>query len=306
MANLSLAAKWEGALYQIATTDPVGGGPNGVVNIPTKQLGNRTEWLKLIADEVVNARGTYANLLSRLDALIPLEAESQNAMAGALMEAIGEAGLANREMLKDRLLRRQNGIITLNNKGIISGCEVTKSTTASRNLSCATGSAFAQGKTFPFYGEANGASVPSNNGQTQMSCYAYLYQNSIGAIEFLTTALGQQPPSGSIPLYLVTVPAGDTEQNDPFLGSVTLSSVRRVEANFPTYYSTALYVNVSLRYPMPDSDYIIKIDVVSMDGSDIQRGLVYAGDRNVNGFKIFYNGVGDNLNIRWEISKPNL
>jgi hypothetical protein len=306
MANLALESKWEAAVYQIATTDPVGGGPNGVVNIPPKQLGNRTEWLKKIADEVINARGSYSNLLARLDALLPLEAEHQNAMAGAIMEALGEAGLANREMLKDRLVRRQNGVITLNNKGIISGCEVSKSTTANRNLSCAAGLAFAKGKIFPFYGESNGASVPSNNGQASMSCYAFLRQNSDNTIEFSTTALGEQAPSDSIPLYLVTVPAGNTEATDPYLGSVTLSSVRRMEANFPVYYSAALYVNVSLRYPMPDTDYTIKIDLVSMDGSDIQRGLVYVGDRNVNGFKVFYNSVGDNLAIRWEISKPNL
>jgi hypothetical protein len=306
MANLALESKWEAAVYQIATTDPVGGGHNGVVNTPPKQLGNRTEWLKKIADEVINARGSYSNLLARLDALLPLEADYQNAMAGAVMEALGAAGLANREMLKDRLVRRQNGVITLSNKGIISGCEVAKSTSANRNLSCAAGQAFAKGKIFPFYGESNGASVPSNNGQASMACYAFLRQNADNTIEFSTTALGEQPPSGSIPLYLVTVPAGNTEATDPYLGSVTLSSVRRVEANYPTYYSTALYGNVSLRYPLPDADYMIKLDVVGMDGSDIQRGLVYAGDRNVNGFKIFYNGVGDNLAIRWEISKPNL
>jgi hypothetical protein len=57
---------------------------------------------------------------------------------------------------------------------------------------------------------------------------------------------------------------------------------------------------------MPDADYTIKLDIVSMDGSDMRRGLVYAADRNVNGFKVFYNGVGDNLSIRWEIAKPNL
>jgi hypothetical protein len=306
MANLVLESTWEAAVYQIATTDAVGGGPNGIINVSPRQLGNRTEFLKKIADEVVNARGSYSDLLARLDALLPLEAEHQNAMAGAIMEALGEAGLANREMLKDRLIRRQNGVIALGNKGIISGCEVSKSTTANRNLSCAAGLAFAKGNIFPFYGESNGASVPSNNGQASMTCYAFLRQNTDNTIEFSTTALGEQPPSGSIPLYLVTVPSGNTEAGDPYLSGVTLSSVRRVEANYPTYYSTALYANVPLRYSMPDADYAIKLDVVSIDGSDMQRGLVYAGDRNVNGFKIFYNGVGDNLNIRWELSKPNL
>jgi hypothetical protein len=43
---------------------------------------------------------------------------------------------------------------------------------------------------------------------------------------------------------------------------------------------------------MPDADYTIKLDIVSMDGSYMRRVPVYAGDRNVNAFKVFYNGVG--------------
>jgi hypothetical protein len=57
---------------------------------------------------------------------------------------------------------------------------------------------------------------------------------------------------------------------------------------------------------MPHADYAVKPDIVSADGSDVRRGPVYAADRNVNGFKVFYNGVEDNLAIRWEIAKPNL
>jgi hypothetical protein len=154
-------------------------------------------------------------------------------MAGAIMEALGEAGLANREILKDRLIRRQNGALTLGNKGVVSGCEVSKSTTANRNLSCAAGLAFAKGNIFPFYGESNGASVPSNNGQASMTRYAFLRQNTDNTIEFSTTALGEQQPSGSIPLYPVTVPAGNTEASDPYLSAVTLSGVRCVKANYP-------------------------------------------------------------------------
>jgi hypothetical protein len=78
MANLAVEAKWEAAIYQIATTDPRGGGPNGIVNVPFRQLANRSEWLKKIADEVVSARGSYSNLLARLDALLLLETEHRD------------------------------------------------------------------------------------------------------------------------------------------------------------------------------------------------------------------------------------
>jgi hypothetical protein len=209
-------------------------------------------------------------------------------------------------MLKDRQMRRQNGTLMLYNKGIISGCGVTKSTTANRNLSCAAGSIFAKGQLFSFIGEENGVAVPSNGNSGAMTCYAYLRFLESGAIDFAVTELGGQVPEGGIPLYLITVPSGNDGTSDPNLSSVILTDIRRVEPNFPAYFNTALYANVSLPHVLPDADYNISVDVISMDGYSFQRGLIYAGDRNVNGFKIYYNGVGDNLKIRWEISKPNL
>lgn len=46
MANLKETAFWEEGIYQFETTDPVLGGENGIDNKPTRQLANRTVWLK--------------------------------------------------------------------------------------------------------------------------------------------------------------------------------------------------------------------------------------------------------------------
>lgn len=46
MANLKETAQWEEGIYQWETTDPVLGGENGIDNKPTRQLANRTVWLK--------------------------------------------------------------------------------------------------------------------------------------------------------------------------------------------------------------------------------------------------------------------
>ncbi|HFC8543183.1 TPA: phage tail protein [Neisseria weaveri] len=46
MANLNETATWEAGIYQWETSDPVQGGPNGIDNKPTRQLANRTLWLK--------------------------------------------------------------------------------------------------------------------------------------------------------------------------------------------------------------------------------------------------------------------
>lgn len=46
MATLTEAASWTAGIYQLETTDPVLGGPDGIDNLQAKQLANRTLWLK--------------------------------------------------------------------------------------------------------------------------------------------------------------------------------------------------------------------------------------------------------------------
>lgn len=46
MANLNEEPVWEAGIYQFETTDPVEGGPEGIDNKPTRQLTNRTAYLK--------------------------------------------------------------------------------------------------------------------------------------------------------------------------------------------------------------------------------------------------------------------
>jgi len=81
MANLVESATWETGVYQLETTDPVVGGPDGVSNLQAKQLANRTLWLKqqvdalnvdvsaIQADYVSQGEvGTAANQIPRRDA----------------------------------------------------------------------------------------------------------------------------------------------------------------------------------------------------------------------------------------------
>jgi microcystin-dependent protein len=46
MANLTETVQWESGVYQWETTDPAQGGANGIMNTPTRQLANRTAWLR--------------------------------------------------------------------------------------------------------------------------------------------------------------------------------------------------------------------------------------------------------------------
>ncbi|WP_308030517.1 pyocin knob domain-containing protein, partial [Neisseria lactamica] len=74
MANLNETAQWETGIYQLETSDPVMGGPDGIDNRQAKQLANRTLWLKnqtealqtasegkvsLSGDQTVNGQKTF-------------------------------------------------------------------------------------------------------------------------------------------------------------------------------------------------------------------------------------------------------
>lgn len=54
MANLPENSVWEAGVYQLETTDPVIGGPEGVDNKQGKQLANRTVYLKGVVDALTS------------------------------------------------------------------------------------------------------------------------------------------------------------------------------------------------------------------------------------------------------------
>ncbi len=60
MANLDLTRQWAENIYQLETTDPVMGGPDGVDNRQAKELGARTNWLKDQVDTINQDRTGYA------------------------------------------------------------------------------------------------------------------------------------------------------------------------------------------------------------------------------------------------------
>ena len=60
MANLTLTRQWVENIYQLETSDPVMGGPDGVDNRQAKELGARTNYLKDQVDGINRDRTGYA------------------------------------------------------------------------------------------------------------------------------------------------------------------------------------------------------------------------------------------------------
>ena len=79
MANLKEDNTWEQGIYQFETSDPVMGGPNGIDNVPTSQLANRTLWLK---NQLAAAVQSIDANKSAADAAFALKATTLTAGSG--------------------------------------------------------------------------------------------------------------------------------------------------------------------------------------------------------------------------------
>lgn len=220
MADLNESSTWEDGIYQIETTDPVVGGPDGISNVQAKQLANRTYYLK-----------------DRIDAtdqqLASIEAQT------AVVTLQGEATIANR--------------------GIIKGAEVTASDTATRNLNVAAGRLFLGGRPVAVYGEENTASVPDNGTDTDAVVYVYarIYN---GDLVLASTALDEDPPADALALDRIDVPAYNDELSDPYLDNVTITRVAREEPYWPFVHSAPAYVDVTLPEELANAGYAVVLD----------------------------------------------
>ncbi|NTX45151.1 tail fiber protein [Burkholderia cepacia] len=100
MANLKEESKWEEGVYQFETSDPVQGGPDGIDNVPTKQLANRTRHLKDRADGTDKRVG---------------EVSAQVEALGKRTDALGNDKLPYTGGTLKGVLRGKVGAITPNN-----------------------------------------------------------------------------------------------------------------------------------------------------------------------------------------------
>ncbi|MDR0997277.1 MAG: hypothetical protein LBL69_06420 [Zoogloeaceae bacterium] len=308
MANLTESPVWEKGIYQWETTDPLLGGPDGIDNVPTKQLANRTLYLKQRADDVDKAKGTSASLAARMAALAAdIEAASpatQDAMTAAIKFTIDQAALANQGVQALHQFAQQEGILRIQNRGVVSGCVVSKSTSAARNLNISSGVCFAKGLAFRVADGDNAASVPSNTGNGAVAVQAYLYPDAQSRWRLAVTAIGQAVPDNGIVLYQLTVPAQSTDATDPNLTNVSLTDLRRIEAQFPLSLDRPATVSPQIN-SLPDSAYTLVFDVLSAVGAPAEACAVVVSSRATNGFTARLASAADDVVVRWRLSRLN-
>lgn len=230
--------------------------------------------------------------------------EMQDATIATLKFALDQSALANYSIQALKRQLQQEGEITIQNRGVVSGCDATKSTAAARNLTLSNGVCFANGRTYSVAGGANAASVPSNASADSVTVYAYLRQDASGVWRVAVTAIGQDVPATGIRIYSITVPANSTDATDPNLSAVALTDVRRMEANFPAYLNSPVQASAVINN-LSANDYRLDFDVVAATGAPCDRASIVVFSRATNGFTVQLASAADNVTVRWRASKLN-
>jgi len=298
MANVTEVAQYDTGIYQIETTDPVLGGSGGIANVQAKQLANRTAFLKQIADEVVAARGSKANLDARLDTYDLLDPEMQANIGQMVIAALSDAGIANREIQTLLTKRTQKGTATVRSTGVVSGCDATAGGTG-RLVNLSAGMVYVNGQRVPVSAQISTASLAQNTGAAVG--YVELYLDSTGDLK--ATNLDELSPANTMVLYRVTVPAGNTSEG---LTGCTFTKVASVQAQYPFYYTAYPKASVVLPFAMPNNDYGVDLEVTGYSGGASQLGDVFVTNKTTTGFDIVTNGTADNIVVRWTMTKYNL
>ncbi len=232
-------------------------------------------------------------------------ADYQNLLHYFVRNTLESVQLAHKEIQKTRDMRIQEGVITFKNRGFISGCTITKSLTAARNVSLAAGTAFFDGRSFAVEEMVNSASIPGNSTGETKTCYVFLWKDSNGVLQCDATELGQPVPDYGVTLYEATVPAGSTDITDPFLASVTLTDRRRLEPDWPRILIAPTYAYIALPAVIPGGEYGVFFDIVSYQGARPPVDAFEVAERATNGFKVYYGGLADTVVVRYRVIRMN-
>lgn len=117
MANVPETATWETGIYQFEITDPVLGGPDGIDNVPSKQLANRTLYLKQqqettattvgsLNTRVTNVESTNASQNTRLS---NLESDNAGIKGGTVDFATQPIGSNNKRPATTEFVTKNRG-----------------------------------------------------------------------------------------------------------------------------------------------------------------------------------------------------
>lgn len=292
MANITPAANavatWDGNVYLLADGDVMNGGVGAPDNLPHQALFNQTTYLK-----------------AKVDALVGAEPDMT---AAVLKFALDQAALANSGVNALHKISQQQGIFTIRNTGVISGCGLTVNAASNRDFTCAAGVFFTGGRKYSKVADINSGNVPTNI--TAGTLYAYVYLTATGACEVTalvdSTVTSAIVPAGGVVLARLTVPAGNTDANLVGVTVTTSGYLRTESAYFPTQLDAAASVTITLPNIQPDANYTVHFDIESAaTGAPVGLDQLVLTARNTNYFTVTLYSAADNVVVRYKLSRLN-
>lgn len=263
---------------------------------------NHENRITLSEAELAAARGGADSLAMRVNAIAAdvqgVNPDTTNALTFLALKAETDAGLALREIHKTLNQRMQTGTVTIRNTGVIKGCDVTPGGTG-RLTNITEGVVYIGGIIYGISAQENTASVAQNTGG--FVGFVELYIDSTGDLK--ATNLNQNSPAGTMTLYRVEVPAGNTAEN---LTGCIFTKVTTAQPEFPAMVTALPVAAVTLPYNLDSTQYSVELEIVSYAGAAQQVGEVRAINKTTTGFGIQFNGTADNVVVNWTARKFNL
>lgn len=297
MANLQESASWIDGIYQLETTDPVMGGPNGTSNTQAKQLANRTRWLKEQAEDQGN------RIASMEDGI---DEQAQNSLLSLAMQAMVNTGLLSKSVdnLRKRVLAQ--GVSTLKNKWVVQGFALSKASeiralhlSQTGTVGSGTSIAWTDGKRVQLTDDDYHVTVPTNARTTDILVLYACLVKSDGVYRVLLSAA---VPDDGLLLYEVRVAANDSAVD---CRNVTLVDRRVIQGISGYFITTPQTLYIAFPYPLQSSsDYDVVFTVESATDK-AAVGNIEITSKTANGCSLQITGSADNVKIRWSLLNIN-
>jgi microcystin-dependent protein len=120
MANLTESSTFVNNIYELATTDPVQGGPGGIANLQAQQLTNRTRYLKDKIDQILagNFKLKAVNSYASNQTLTVDDAGALVVITGSSIKTMTLADIGDADMLEEQQ------VILFKNKNTAAYCTI--------------------------------------------------------------------------------------------------------------------------------------------------------------------------------------
>ncbi len=294
MPNLNETPTWESGIHQWEEDEPITGGVDGTDNIPTRQLANRTLYLKGKVDSIepitlqnASAVNDIQEDLSNIEGRVTALEGSQQAQDDHLATLDTDQATQNTRLTILEHGTVVNGVAQIKNKYVIFGLEPSQD--SGPIITVSGGYALWGGRVIRVKDE-NILDVPLPEPNSGMIRVSYLVVKKSG--ENYITAIEDAES-----ISTMTIARMEAYED----GIYTLFDVRKYCGSTSwAQVSPVIYIPIPDGITLQNNAYSVCCEIVSALNPDAV-GRIYVYDRTINGFKLTITGTADEAVIRWNL-----